>query len=368
MQAKKIVFTSDILRLSKDKSSRKLFAKNTYWLHHLLRRPIQQATQLPIELLEWEKGTDFNGEQVYDLLNLPMNIDGWVKFYYEEIIPNSVIDYFAPFLDQALVIGFEVPAYFMKICTALSLPCINIMWDPIRFMDDIFFSFNTNNEKIFEALLPYQLAPFLVYQSADLHKARFYRRQIEIEEAGALILGQTTGDRSLIEGDQLRKLTDFKPKLSDLSKRGKLWLRKHPFDSNFERNRDALEAVGLQVLERTYNIYDLLCAEQIKHVAAISSGTTLEAKFFEKSAETFIPSYYQYYKASNQYQENNCISVKDTFLEVNFWANVLKSVCSLTYKLDQQLPYKANRMRNANCSFWGYEEARNEQIIVKYDE
>lgn len=365
----KIIFTSDILRVTDGPKSRDLFARNTYWLYQIVRQPLQTATQLDIEILEWETGSAFDGSKVYDLLNLPNTVEGWVKFYYQETIPAEVVAYFEPFLKNAIVMGFEVPAYFMKICTALGLPCINIMWDPIRFMDDIFFCFNTNHPAIFEQLQPYQLAETLIYQTADLHRARVIRQTDPTDLEGVLILGQTHIDRSLIEGDRLVTLADFQTDLKALHTEGNLWFKKHPFDLAFEEHKATLERIGLQLIpEKKYNTYELFCSSRIKHVAAVSSGAVMEAKYFRKSAQTFIEPYYQHYQDFNTHADNYCVSVFSDFLNVNFWANVLKPVCDTTSTLSQQLPFKFNRMRKANSSFWGYKEPTDEQLIVKYDE
>ncbi len=347
--------------------SRDLFAQNTHWLHHIIRRPLQAATQLPIELLEWETNSIFDGQKVYELLNLPATLEGWVKFYYQEEIPKEVIAYFEPFLKDAIVIGFEVPSYFMKICTALDLPCINMMWDPIRFLDDIFFCFNTNHCAIFDALQAYQLSDALIYQMADLQRARLMRKGDQTDIEGALILGQTHIDRSLIEGDRLVTLTDFQDNLQILGTKGDLWFKKHPFDLSFEQHKTTLESIGLKLLSnKPYNTYDLFCSDKITHVAAISSGATIEAKYFDKSTQTFITPYYQHYSRPSTHTDSCCVSVFDSFLHANFWADILKPICSNVYTTQQRIAHKPNRMRHANYSFWGYEEPANEQLVVAY--
>lgn len=366
MNINRIVLTSDLLRISGDINKRDLIAKNTHWLHHILNRPIGFATQLPIELVEWETGADFDAHKVYELFGLEASTENWAKLYLEEDIPYEVLKYFAPFFKDSVVVGFEISPFIMNVCSKLGLPCINVMWDPIRFMDDIFFSFNTNHGDIFEVLKTFQLPPTLVYQSADLMKARYLRKNINIDLEGTLFFGQTHIDRSLIEQKTIRQLEDFEPALQSLASERPVIFKPHPFDLYFERRKPLLERLGIPIMTATYDTYDLFCASNITKVAAISSGTTIEAKFFDKPAQTFMQPYYRYYDTTAEPAENACISVFEAFLSVNFWSSILRPILNTTYDLDKQLPFKPNRMRHANASFWGYREPTNEQVIEKY--
>ncbi len=367
MNIQRIIITSDLLRISGDINKRDLIAKNTHWLHRILNRPLSFATRKEIRLVEWETGSDFDAHKVYQAFGLEASTENWASLYFEQNIPYEALKYFAAFFKDSLVIGFEISPFIMNVCSKLGLPCINIMWDPIRFMDDIFFSFNTNHSEIFQALLPFQLSEVLIDQSADLIKARYLRKSTKIEVEGTLFFGQTPIDRSLIEHKSIRQLEDFESALRALTTEGKVVFKKHPFDINFERRQSLLEKLQIPLLTQPYNTYDLFCAEGITKVAAISSGTTIEARFFNKAAQTLMPPYYRFYEASTVPSENNCISVFDAFLGVNFWAAILRPVLEQTYSLDQQLPFKPNRMRHANASFWGYQEPSSEQIIEKYN-
>lgn len=89
--------------------------------------------------------------------------------------------------------------------------------------------------------------------------------------------------------------------------------------------------------------------------------------FFDKSSETFMPTYYQYHQNTTVFDEAVCVPVFDDFLTTNFWADILSPFLKNTYTVKQKMAFKPNRMRQANCSFWGYQEPNNEQIAVKYD-
>ncbi|MEL6943699.1 MAG: hypothetical protein AAFO82_13615, partial [Bacteroidota bacterium] len=368
MYAKKIIFTSDILRLTPNLQSRDKWSKNTHWLLHVLRTPIQYASRLPIEVLEWNTTTDFDGEKVFARFGQQADVDGWISLYYQKTIPDAVIEYFEPLLSNSIVMGFEIPPYLMKICDALSVPCIGIMWDPIRFMDDVFFSFNTNHPAVFEQLSFYQLPNFQIEQAVNFHRARHYRKGTSIELDGTLILGQSGIFPALIENQKIKVLADAAPQIRTLSSEGAVWFKKHPFDLSTAHSIENLNRLGIQLLEQDYNTYDLFCASKLKKITALSSGAVIEARFFGKEAYTFVKPYYQHYQALSAHTTQARISVFSAFHQVNFWANILRPVLEKVYEAKDQLPFKANRLRHANCSFWGYEEPKDEQLIINYEQ
>jgi hypothetical protein len=367
MDINKIIFTGDLLRISGDISKRNLIAKNSYWLHRVLHRQIKYATKKEIAIVEWETDNEFNGQHVFELFGLESNTENWSKLYFQKEIPVAVLGYFEQFFQNAIVIGFEISPFMMNVLSQLQIPCVNIAWDPVRFMDDIFFCFSTNRPEIFDRLLPYQLDELLIYQAADMQRARFMRQGTTINIEGTLVFGQTYVDRSLIEKNHIRELEEFESDLLRLRKKSEVFFKIHPFDFKIEQRKQFAKRLKLNLLNNTYNTYELFCTESIKHVAAISSGTTVEARFFDKSAETFMPTYYQYHQNTTVFDETVCIPIFDDFLHANFWADILSPFLKNTYTVEQKMAFKPNRMRQANCSFWGYQEPNNEQIAVKYD-
>ncbi|MEM0992549.1 MAG: hypothetical protein AAF847_06410 [Bacteroidota bacterium] len=368
MQAKKIIFTSDLLRLTPDLKSRDKWARNTHWLLQILKTPMQYASQLPVKLLEWDSGSRFEGEKVFNDFGQKADVNGWINLYYQAKIPDAVLAYFEPLLANAIVIGFEIPPYLMKICDALNVPCIGIMWDPIRFMDDVFFSFNTNHPAIFEQLLAYQLPNFQIEQAVNFHKARYYRKGHSIDLKGHLILGQSGVFPALLEDGKLKTLDDFYTQIKQLSQSGTVWFKKHPFDLSTAHAPEKLEQLGMKLLEKTHNTYELFCTAGLRTVTALSSGSIVEAQFFGQEAQTFVKPYYQYYRDFSTHQTQFRISVFDAFHQVNFWANILRPVLAQVRFSEHQLAFKANRLRHANCSFWGYQEPTNEQVVVDYED
>jgi len=368
MSISKIILTSDLLRISGDANRHATVAKNTHWLLNILKQPVQFATNKKIEIVEWEVGSDFDGVHFFELLDLTVSVESWAKTYFKKKIPQAVLQYFATFFKDALVIGFELSPFMMNIFTASGIPCINIMWDPVRFMDDIFFAFNTNHLKIYERLLSYQLPTTLIHQSADLQYARFLRRAPAIDVEGILFFGQTSVDRSLIEGEHIRQLEEFEYDLLDLKREDTVFFKPHPFDQKLEQRLAMMRNLDIQIIEKEYNTYDLLCTASIKKVAAISSGTTVEARFFRKSVQTLIENYYLFHQERSSYSERNCIAVFDEYLSINFWADILSPVLTSTRRLDKKLPFKPNRMRNATCAYWGYREPIQEQVLLKFDD
>jgi len=366
MNVNKLVLTSDLLRIADPVNKHAVIANNTKWIYKVFHQLIKYATKKELEIVEWEHGSRFNGDEVYALLGMPTAVESWIELYYREEVPKEIVDYFSPFFKDSMVIGFEVSPFMMQLFKQLDVPCINLMWDPVRFMDDIFFCFSTNTPAIFERLLAYQLPQMLIHQTADLLRARFLRQNLRFDVEGVIIFGQTKVDRSLIENTQLKKLEDYTTQIQALQPLGQLFFKSHPFDLESEARTAFLSKLQMQALQGEYNTYDLLCSEQIKHVAAISSGTLVEAAFFEKTASMFKQSYYHFHSEAPVFSVQQSIAVFDAFLSVNFWADILAPVLKNTYTLSAQLPFKPNRMRNATCAYWGYREPTNEQVVLKY--
>lgn len=139
MNTNKIIFTGDLLRISGDISKRDLIAKNSHWLHQILHRQIKYATKKEVTIVEWQTSSEFSGNHVFNLFGLEANTENWSKLYFQEEIPIKVLCYFEQFFQNALVIGFEISPFMMNVFSHLQIPCVNVAWDPVRFMDDIFF-------------------------------------------------------------------------------------------------------------------------------------------------------------------------------------------------------------------------------------
>ncbi|NJL74654.1 MAG: hypothetical protein HC892_06075 [Saprospiraceae bacterium] len=313
MKVNRLVLTSDLLRVANPIHKHEVIANHTKWMHKVLHQTIKYATRKELEIVEWEHGSSFDGDEVYALLGMPSVVESWIELYYQKEVPKEITDYFSPFFKDSLVIGFEISPFMIQIFKQLDVPCINLMWDPVRFMDDIFFCFTTNTPSIFERLVAYQLPQILIYQTADLLRARFLRQNPRFDIEGVIIFGQTKVDRSLIKNTYLKKLEDYAAQIQALQQFGQIFFKPHPFDLESEARTAFFNQLQMQTLRGEYNTYDLLCSEQIKHVAAISSGTLIEAVFFEKPSSMFNQGYYHFHSETPTFSTQQSIAVFNEF-------------------------------------------------------
>ncbi|MFW8609977.1 hypothetical protein [Rhizobium beringeri] len=81
MQPERIVITSDLLRVTAEKTSRKGFATNTNFFAAMLTPQISAASRLPVTILEWDDTSPFDGKAVYDAFGLDANAANWAKIF-----------------------------------------------------------------------------------------------------------------------------------------------------------------------------------------------------------------------------------------------------------------------------------------------
>ncbi len=362
----RIVITSDVLRIENDEE-RSAFIKNTNFIYRILNKQLTSSSRLGVEIIDSGKCQKFDCRKAYVYLNLEVSLENWAKVFDLDIekIPSDLISYFEKIYQGSLVVGFELPPIMVKIFDILNLPCISISWHPIRFMDDIFFGFLTNNSDIFERIDRYKLPESAIYISAETFRARALRSESKIECEKILLIGQTKIDRSVISNDKIVSLNDFKTEISVLENENKLSFKPHPF-----ANRNDYECLtakyNLSVIEKDANIYKILANEDVHKVAAISSGTLHEAKFFEKETISFIKGIQEFVYGENEFSNNIFLPVMNNFMSVDFWADITEPVLGEVFRDKYKILHKPNRLRTAACISWGYEELGLKQIIEKY--
>jgi hypothetical protein len=366
MNIKKIIITADVLRVEND-CERKSFIKNTNFIYRLLNKQLNFSTNLPIEIVESGVNQVFDYEKAYDYLKLDINLENWAKVFDLDIenIPTELISYFSEIYKNSVVIGFELPPVMVKVFDAIQIPCISISWHPIRFMDDIFFGFLTNNSDIFNEIAKYQLPESAVYISAETYRARALRSNKKIDCAETLLIGQTKIDRSVIYKNKVVSLNDFKAVISDLTKKNRISFKPHPF-ANEKDYTELIVKYNFSLIGKDTNVYKILASEDVKKVVAISSGTLHEARFFEKESVSLIKTSQEFVYGGNNFSNKIYLPVKNNFMNADFWADILKPILQNVLYDNYIISNKPNRLRTTACISWGYEEIDLKQIIEKY--
>lgn len=350
----KIIITGDMLRpsISGEGSNQKI---NIDWLYNLLKNPLNLATELPVEILNWEEREgSFNSKLFYKLNGLDSMPEDWITLYKTNKFSNASLGYLSTFLDNALVVGFELPDIFMNMFDKLNIPYIDIIIHPIRYLDDIFFGIRTNRKEYFERLKKFQLNTNRYTIQAGIHSATISRMpKLNIEKNSVLFTGQVEIDKSLLRNGDILSILDFKEEFKNLSsKYNKIYYKKHPYAQGTKEIDDFLDSLdNVEYIEG--NFYQLLGQENLKSVYSISSSTVLEAFYFGKRSQFLYQSPFLFSKDNdNTFDSKFYIPIYNKYLEIDFWSYILGY--SNNKEFIDLIPYKSNRLRNSIQNYWGY--------------
>jgi hypothetical protein len=375
MQPQRIIITSDLLRVTGEKASRKGFATNTNFFAAMLTPQISAATHLPVTVLEWDDTSPFDGKAVYDAFGLDANAANWARIFAADAT-DALCALFLPHVENSLVVGFEMAPLLQKILNRLDIPFVDIRWHPLRFLDDIFFGFSSNRSEVSAAIAPYALSGQEVDFHVGLHKATAIRRSAFNKKGPSyetLIVGQTPFDASLIDDGRIVTLLDHEDKIAELAKLGSIAFRPHPFSPHPSPPLAAfLEHHSIPRVDSNIDMYALLCDESLQRVVGLSSGTLDEAAYFGLPVTRFIPERFRYLPhVADAFQTDNEVlvytGVYHAFLSADFWADILQSTLERTWPNGNPIPFKPDRLRHVNGSYWGLLNTGGINLVMPYN-
>lgn len=230
---------------------------------------------------------------------------------------------------------------------------INISIHTIRFTDDIFFNFETNDEKIKKKLKKYEVNYDVFYHHADIVKATYLKtvKKNIIKENSLLLIGQTEKDKVIFDGRKYLSLLDYIDTIKTITKDyDTVYFKAHPYAKNNKEIYKALKKELKNVIMVYDNIYHLLSNENIKHVMGLNSSVLYEAKYFRKEVTFLYEPYFDFAK--------NDIGIYGDYFSSSFWADILDKEDT-----NISLPFVPNRLRKAINDFWGYNEISDEIIL-----
>ena len=375
MQPERIVITSDLLRVTGEKTSRTGFATNTKFFAAMMTPQILAATRLPVPILEWDDKSPFDGNAVYGAFGLDANAANWAKIFAADAT-DALCALFLPHVENSLVVGFEISPLLQKILTRMNIPFVDVRWHPLRFLDDIFFGFSSNRREISAAIASYALSGQEVDFHVGLHKAAAIRRSAFNKKGPSfetLIVGQTPFDASLIHDGRIATLLDHKDSIAELAKLGSIGFRPHPFSPHPSSPLAAfLEHHGIPLVDCDADMYELLCDASLRRVVGLSSGTLDEATFFGLPVTRFIQEQFRYlpHVADALQTDNESLvytGVYHAFLSVDFWADIFRSTLERTWPNGNPVPFKPDRLRHVNGSYWGLRNAGGTNLVMSYN-
>ncbi|MEA3353368.1 MAG: polysialyltransferase family glycosyltransferase [Campylobacterota bacterium] len=232
-------------------------------------------------------------------------------------------------------------------------PVLNLSIHPLRFADDIFFNFQTNDPKLKKRLQKYEVNYNIFYTYADIQKASFIKnvKNNTIKENSILLIGQTPMDKTVYDGTKYLLLTDFITQIQNISKKyHHIYFKPHPYAKNTNKLLKELKKY-IPNIKITYdNIYHLLSNDNIKHIAGLNSSVLYEAKYFKKEVTFLYKPYFDFDKED--------IGVYGNYFDSSFWADILQ-----TDDKNISIPFSPNRLRKSLNDFWGYSQISDEIIL-----
>jgi hypothetical protein len=233
------------------------------------------------------------------------------------------------------------------------VPILNLSIHPIRFADDIFFNFQTNDDELRAKLKKYEVNYNTFYHHADIVKAAYLKsvKKNKIEKNALLLVGQTEKDKVIFDGEKYLSLLDFIPQIREMADAyDSIYFKPHPYAENSRYIYKTLKKEFKNIKTVHENIYHLLSNKNILHVAALNSSVLYEAKYFRKVVTFF-------YKPTFDF-DNEDIGIYGDYWNSSFWSDILD-----VEDTNILLPFVSSRLRKAINDFWGYNEISDEIIL-----
>lgn len=245
------------------------------------------------------------------------------------------------------IIAYELSPETKELFDLCGIQYIDIWMAPIRFCDDIMFSFTSNVEAVQKCLIDYRVDKNFIERKAkelSKHIKLFENDDISINDNSVLLVGQVLQDKSLLKDGKFLRLTDFKNEIVNLSNKYEtIYLLKHPYmtKTEFTQYKNSFKDISNLVYLQNVNIYLLLAKKEIKKVVGISSSVLIEAKFFNKEVEYFYKPIFS----------KSFIPIYRSYYEIEFWAKIfgIEEFDSASY-----LNYD-NMQRYSFNAFYSYE-------------
>lgn len=361
----RVVFTGDLLRPFPTGSEWESATwKNIRWLQALIS-PHLNRLGIPHSRLAWDaetrpaQGMFFDTPALYDRLDLSLGIASWTQLANLPASPTALTEQISPYVEDALVIGYEMPDPLLDALRTTGTPYIDVVLHAVRFLPDLVFAMRTNYTALHEVLLGNRVQEVDIEDhAADIKaKAAWMAPPVDLPPGSLLIFGQVHGDRSLINSTRggFYSLLDHLPKLIDLcDAHSRVVFKPHPYDINNSPSVRAMQSIG-SVAFTTANAYHLMAHEHTQAVAALNSSCLLEARYFGKEAIPLIPAMYDFSAKHipTDGRPGALVAQTPTWLSESFWRQILRLEAPPTSRATQWVP---NRLRKSMNADWGFEQ------------
>ena len=297
---------------------------------------------------------------LYAQLDERVSLDSWARLCSLVSAPDALVRWLEPFVDDALVIGYEMPEVMTDALQRLGRPYIDLVLHPLRFMPDLVFAMRTNVVAYHRGLERFRLPPAAIEQQAGLirAKAAWMAPPQAMPPGTALVLGQVAHDRAMVGSDgRFASLADHVESLHALCAEHPLVLYKpHPYAGAHDPSHLAIGRLPAIELTRA-SFYHLIAQPEVELVAALNSSGLFEARFFGKQTRQFLPSLYDFDASSPPIdgKPGALVALTGAWMQPEFWRLVLGSgegeVGAPTLPV---APPRSNQIRRSMNADWGY--------------
>ncbi len=363
---RRIVVTGDCLRADAGGPSLGAINTQTEWLFRLLRPQLRLATGLEPEVLLTGTDRGIDAAAFYADLGIHDPLRGWPRVYSDPSLVPAVVEAFRPHLQGAVCIGFELPEYLRTALDRLDVPYIDLWVHPVRFLDDLMLAVGSSHPKADRAVGRYSLSEDVVWATAGLRQATaVHLPRPDLPDGTLLIAGQAMHDKSQIWRGEFFDPTPHAATVAGwASGYSAVVIKPHPV----AREHPLLTlAAKLFPAAATVDgtVYTYLADDRVAGLGAVNSSAAEEARYFGKRTHTLIPpvlrTCYRERPVTGAYH-----SILDSFLEPDFWRATLGPFFRVTRADGFRIPPKANRLRVALNSFWGFNKIDSDLVVEKY--
>lgn len=351
---KRVFVTGDLLRQRKFQPGVSSQNTNILWLYNLVRPAVELISDFTVKPILYTGEEFCLGRQLYEINNLSICFHSWVKIYNREPLERELAAIQSTF-DEALVVGFEMPELMVKGLDELEIPYIDFTIHPARFMDDLAFGIRSNIPMLGMYLEKWILKSDEIHVFSGLAMSTLVRlpRISECEgEEVAIFAGQTNDDKVLIHDRRMIEVEDVLDQLSEMCcKHDKVLVKPHPMapENHFIMALTRL-FTNTQIIGE--NFYHLLSHDSVKCVYSLTSSTSIEAGFFDKTGVHMCR--YPYLFTDHTAIGGGYLSIKPGFYLPDFWKMVFDSLYLSTKCCnDIEISMAPNRLRKSLRSYWG---------------
>jgi hypothetical protein len=354
----KIIITGDFSRVSNKKLEQ---AKNIEWLFNILKTSLEFTVENKIKMFP-----SLEDKYLVDLfLNEIgiMGIESWITRYNSNIVSERAKNMLKEVFENSVVICLEMPTWLENFLDEINCIVIEVIFHPVRFMSDLLLGFASKNEHVNDILKEFSLPIFNMYNEANLIKSYNQRLSnssfFSESENYLLITGQMDIDRSLICDLHLKSIYNYENELKAYAKEYNYVLYKpHPYMAKDAIKREDLKnqiiflkSIFTNVKVTNNDFYWLVSQKEVRKVVSISSGTGIEAIFFNKESDFLYK--YQWSVDGQKSESKFFHAINQSFLYPDFWEKILFPFINTKSSLFNK-EYQKNRLRKTIIQSWGF--------------